>query len=83
MNAHARWEKSAEDDACVDWSRSLHAATAPFATGGVYVNFISEGDGEVANAYGPNYERLLALKRLYDPENVFRFNQNIPPAGDA
>ena len=53
MNVHARWEDPSEDDACIAWSRDYYAATAPFATGGVYVNFVPEGDAVIAEAYGP------------------------------
>lgn len=51
----------------------------PHATGGVYVNFISEEVGEERAAYRENYDRLVELKGKYDPENVFRMNQNISP----
>ena len=56
-------------------------ALEPHETG-VYVNFLmEEGQERVRDAYGPEkYERLQALKRQYDPENLFRLNQNIPPA---
>jgi FAD/FMN-containing dehydrogenase len=51
------------------------------ATGGSYVNFMmEEGPARVRATYGPNYERLQRAKADYDPENVFRVNQNIPPA---
>ena len=79
MNVHARWEDPADDEACIAWARSYYEATEPFATGGVYVNFVPEGDAAVAQAYGPNYERLVELKRKYDPRNLFRVNQNIAP----
>jgi hypothetical protein len=55
----------------------------PFSTGGVYVNFLSEDDGEdrVKAAYGAEkYERLVALKNKYDRTNFFRLNQNIKPS---
>ena len=54
----------------------------PFATRGVYVNFLGdEGRERVKAAYpGRTYQRLVELKRSYDPTNFFRFNQNIPPA---
>jgi hypothetical protein len=54
----------------------------PFSAGGVYVNFLGqEGSDRVREAYGvEKFERLVALKRKYDPSNVFRINQNIPPA---
>jgi hypothetical protein len=53
----------------------------PFSAGGVYVNFLGqEGAGRVLEAYGPEkFERLVAVKRTYDPTNFFRINQNIPP----
>ena len=52
-----------------------------FSAGGVYVNFLGqEGAERVLAAYGPEkFERLVALKRKYDPTNCFRVNQNIPP----
>jgi FAD/FMN-containing dehydrogenase len=55
-----------------------------FSTGGVYLNFPGFGEEKEALAqagYGENYERLRALKAEYDPENLFRMNINIPPAG--
>jgi len=79
MNVHARWEDTSDDSKCIKWSRDYFEATAPYATGGVYVNFVPEGEAPIEAAYGPNYERLLALKRKYDPRNLFRLNQNIAP----
>lgn len=63
------------------WAREAWAAMRPFAHG-VYVNFMSdEPTHQVRVAYGDRkYDRLATLKREYDPSNVFRFNQNIPPA---
>jgi hypothetical protein len=82
LNVHTRWEGKKQDKVCVAWSRELYDATAPFATGGVYVNFVSEGeDDRVADgAYGANYRRLAAIKAEYDPDNFFRLNHNITPA---
>ena len=78
LNVHTRWDDPGEDNRCVDWARSFFAATAPYATGGVYVNFMpADESGRVPYAYGPNLERLSALKRKYDPDNAFRLNQNI------
>ena len=79
MNVHARWDDPADDEACIAWARSYFEATAEHATGGVYVNFGPDGEAPLDAAYGPNYERLVALKRKYDPANLFRFNQNIAP----
>ncbi|WP_254523687.1 FAD-binding oxidoreductase [Natrinema caseinilyticum] len=80
MNVHTRWEDPAMDDECIDWSREFFDAMAPYATGGVYVNFISEREGEEALAYGENHDRLVEVKTTYDPENLFRMNQNVEPA---
>jgi FAD/FMN-containing dehydrogenase len=80
MNVHTRWEDPKDDDTCVSWARTFFDATAPFSTGGVYVNFVSEGEERVEAAYGSNIERLAKLKKRYDPDNVFRVNQNVAPA---
>jgi FAD/FMN-containing dehydrogenase len=81
MNVHTRWRDKAQDQACVAWARRLFEATAPFASGSVYVNFMPDDEGDrVQKAYGPNYRRLGQIKRRYDPDNLFRMNQNIRPA---
>jgi FAD/FMN-containing dehydrogenase len=82
MNVHARWSDASQDAACRGWARELFDRMAPHATGGVYVNFMPEDEAQrvSAGAYGPNYERLAKLKARYDPENLFRMNQNIAPA---
>ena len=80
LNVHGRWEDPAKDAACIAWARQLFHAATPFATGGVYVNFLTEEEqGRVPAAYGSNYARLVALKKKYDPRNLFRVNQNIGP----
>ena len=81
MNVHGRWDSAEQDDACVSWSRAFFEAARPYASGGVYVNFMSEDESDrVAAAYGPNYERLARIKHRYDPDNLFHLNQNIRPA---
>jgi FAD/FMN-containing dehydrogenase len=81
MNVHGRWDDAADDQRGIRWAREFFNATAPFATGGVYVNFLTADEGErVKSAYGPNYDRLAGVKRRYDPANLFRVNQNIVPA---
>ncbi|BDG04311.1 FAD-binding oxidoreductase [Anaeromyxobacter oryzae] len=81
VNAHGRWREPADDARCIAWARSLFDALAPHATGGVYVNFMPEDEtARIQGAYGPNYGRLAQLKAKYDPENLFRLNQNIRPA---
>jgi FAD/FMN-containing dehydrogenase len=81
MNAHTRWRDKAQDSACIAWARQLFEATAPFASGSVYVNFMPDDENDrVEKAYGSNYRRLAEIKRRYDPDNLFRMNQNIRPA---
>ena len=64
----------------IAWTHACWKALEPFASSGVYVNFLGhEGEGRVRAAYGVNYERLVALKNRYDPTNVFALNQNIKP----
>ena len=84
MNVHTRWRERGDEQASIDWARGLFAATAPHATGGVYVNFMPEDETDrVAQAYGSNYARLEALKTKYDPDNLFRLNQNVQPISTA
>jgi FAD/FMN-containing dehydrogenase len=81
MNVHGRWENAADDERCIRWARDFFNASAPFASGGVYVNFLTADEGNrVRSAYGSNYDRLANVKRTYDPDNLFRVNQNIKPA---
>ena len=64
-----------------DWTIGYWEALHPYSAGGGYVNFLMEEDqARVKATYGPNYERLAQVKAAYDPDNVFRINQNIPPA---
>lgn len=75
------WESAADDERCIGWARASSAGLRPFTTGGVYLNFIGdEGGDRVRAAFGDAYERLRRVKVAYDPDNVFRRNQNIPPA---
>ena len=81
MNVHTRWREAADTERSIDWARKLFAETAPYATGGVYVNFMPEDETDrVSSAYGTNYARLAALKSEYDPGNLFRLNQNVQPS---
>jgi FAD/FMN-containing dehydrogenase len=81
MNVHSRWERPDEDANCIAWARDFFRATQPYASGGVYVNFLTEDEaGRTSDAYGSNYARLAALKKRYDPHNLFCTNQNIAPA---
>ena len=81
MNFHGRWDAPADDARCIRWARDFFDASAPFASAGVYVNFLTDEETDrVRAAYGPNYDRLAKVKRAYDPGNLFRMNQNIRPA---
>jgi hypothetical protein len=80
----SQWADPAKSESNVEWTRSLFEAMKPFFEGGVYVNNLGdEGEDRVREAYGDNYERLLALKGKYDPTNLFRLNQNIKPPTEA
>jgi FAD/FMN-containing dehydrogenase len=62
------------------WSKQYWDAVHPYCAGGAYLNFISdEGESRVKASYGDNYERLVTIKNKYDPDNLFRVNQNIKP----
>jgi FAD/FMN-containing dehydrogenase len=63
------------------WAKEYWEALHPFSAGGAYVNFMmEEGQSRVEATYRDNYKRLSEVKRKYDPQNLFRVNQNIPPA---
>lgn len=81
LNVHARWDSAEEDQSCIHWAREFFNDTKPFASGGAYVNFLTQDESErVESAYGPTYARLQEVKKTYDPTNFFRMNQNIKPA---
>jgi FAD/FMN-containing dehydrogenase len=83
MNVHGRWSDPADDEKVRTWARRSFEAAATHATGSGYVNFLTEDEGErVAASCGVNHARLQGLKRRYDPENLFRMNLNIAPAGE-
>jgi FAD/FMN-containing dehydrogenase len=82
VNINAVWtEDDPEGERHVAWARGVFSAMQPHAGGRVYVNFLGdEGAERVRQAYGDRrYERLVELKRAYDPTNFFRMNQNIEP----
>jgi FAD/FMN-containing dehydrogenase len=81
LGTESLWLDPEEDGAYIGWGRSAMAALKPFTTAGNYVNDVVESGEDVVRAiYGDaKYERLRALKRTYDPDNVFRLNQNIRP----
>ena len=82
VNINAVWTEDDPDaERHIAWARDFFDAMQPHAGGRVYVNFLGEeGGNRVRQAYGArNYERLVELKRAYDPTNFFRLNQNIEP----
>jgi FAD/FMN-containing dehydrogenase len=84
LNINTCWTEPQETDRHIRWTRDFWTAIQPYSTGGGYVNFFSadEGEDRVKAAYSSEkYERLVALKNKYDPDNFFRLNQNIKPKG--
>jgi Berberine and berberine like len=80
MNVHARWREPKLDQECIGWARQLFEAAKPHAAGTAYINFMPEDEVDrVEAAYGGNYRRLAEVKRRYDPQNLYRMNQNVTP----
>jgi hypothetical protein len=77
----SQWSDATDSDRNVEWTRALFQAMQPHLKESVYMNNLGdEGPGRVRAAYGDNFSRLAALKGIYDPDNLFRVNQNIDPA---
>lgn len=82
FTAAPRWNDPGRDDELIAWCRDLHEAVVPYSADGVYVNYLDGDEAErVRSAYGDRYDRLVDLKGKWDPENLFRMNQNITPTG--
>ena len=81
LNITSAWEKAEDDARNVEWARAIWRDMRRFSTGGTYVNFLTEeeGDERIRAAYGDGYTRLAAAKAAWDPENLFRVNKNIEP----
>jgi FAD/FMN-containing dehydrogenase len=75
------WTDPAATDANIAWTRETHAALKPQLSDRRWLNYLDDDAAEdaIRGAYGPNYERLREIKRIYDPENVFHLNHNIAP----
>ena len=74
------WPDPADNEANIQWVKDYYAATAPHSEAGGYINFMAEDDQHrIEDNYKGNYDRLVDVKRKYDPNNVFRVNQNIRP----
>ena len=81
LNITGAWEKAEDDAANIQWARATWSDMRRFSTGGTYINFLTEDDGEdrVRAAYGANHDRLVEAKTRWDPGNLFRMNKNIAP----
>ena len=78
--AWSTWTDAVDTEKNVQWTRQCWESLRPFLVDGSYVNYVSdEGDVSARASYGPNYDRLVALKNKYDPTNLFRMNHNIRP----
>jgi FAD/FMN-containing dehydrogenase len=76
----AAWQDPAEDQERIKWVRDYYEAIAPHSEPGGYINFMSGDDqGRIQDNYRDNYNRLVEVKRAYDPDNLFHDNQNIKP----
>ena len=77
-------DRPAQTDTCIAWAHNTFDALSPYMADRSYTNYLPADDYDrVRQAYGRNYERLVELKRRYDPDNLFRLNHNIDPAADA
>ncbi len=81
--AVAAWEDPEQTESHISWARDFHGAMEPFSSAGIQVNFLTDADDDRLRAsYGAEkYDRLVALKDEWDPENVFRLNANVKPSG--
>lgn len=81
INIAASWEEAGDDNDNIEWARTAWRDIRQFSTGGTYINFLTEdeGDERIQAAYGKNYDRLVEVKTKWDPENMFRLNKNILP----
>ena len=83
LGVEANWEDPAADDANVEWVRDCLDDMRQFSDGSVYLNFpgfLEDSDELMKTTFGSTYDRLVALKDEYDPENLFSLNQNITPS---
>jgi FAD/FMN-containing dehydrogenase len=83
LSLDAIWSDAADDAANIDWVRTGWTGMQRYGSGRMYLNFPGHGEGDdlVREALGPEiYSRLARIKRVYDPNNLFRMNQNVQPA---
>jgi hypothetical protein len=80
MNLLANWSDASADGANISWIRGLFDKLRPAMKPGVYINFMSGDEQDrVPEAYQERWDRMVAIKTQYDPDNFFRLNQNVPP----
>jgi hypothetical protein len=80
FSSDALWDKPEETEAHVNWAQGYWQALRSYSPRGSYINFLTdEGQDRVRESYQGNYDRLVRIKRKYDPTNLFRLNQNIKP----
>jgi len=77
------WTEPAASDENIEWTRETYAAIKPQLRSRRYLGYLDDDDlaDAIEAAYGPNYPRLAAIKRTYDPDNIFHLNHNVPPSG--
>ena len=76
----AQWTNPGESQLHIEWARALADSIRPFSSGAYYLNYLGEeGEDTIKAAFGLNYDRLMTVKKKYDPENFFCLNQNIKP----
>jgi len=85
LNIGGAWDQAADDEANIAWARNAWNDLKTFSTGGTYINFLTQDEGpeRIEAAIGKSLGRLAEVKAKWDPENVFRTNRNIEPAGKA
>ena len=85
LNITGSWDGAGEDDSNIEWVRAAWQSMKEFSTGGTYINFQTEeeGDDRLRAAYGDHMERLVEIKTKWDPENLFHLNRNIRPLAGA
>ena len=84
LNIAGSWERPEDDEANIEWARAAWRDLRRFSTGGTYINFLTEeeGDERIQAAYGKQLDRLAEIKGKWDPQNMFRLNKNIAPRND-
>jgi FAD/FMN-containing dehydrogenase len=81
LQYQAYWKLDSEQDAHIRWMRETKAAMQPFVSGSAYVNYCDRDLKNWQSAYyGKNWQRLITIKKKYDPDNLFNFEQSIPIA---